>query len=508
MQHRITLCTGWEQMRRLIVSPRRMLPALRPSVADPQRKGVAVCSATPGRAEFCTTFPLPELGDTGHAFAATLRYLYDTCRCGVFVRIQNGRLVMFTPFVNPDFVNDWHMQLKWTVAGVECTFAEYIEAKAAATGVRERLLPAHNWWANAHILCNVMLPRLWGDAFLVEYHDMLTRLCLTRAVPDVEFFLNKRDFPQVRTDGAAPYAFLFSHPPEEPAHPQRRSFVPVLSGYTGPAYADVPFVTCADWEISGCDVDGASVGWDEKHSTAVFRGACTGFADASDNARIQVAQLSQQWGTVLDRADMLDAALTCWNVRDKVHSGGRVEFTPVDALRGSLRAGREFYLTHAQQIRYKYLLYIDGHSAANRLSFLLSSGCLVLRVDSSPSTTASTLWFMRALQPWVHYVPVQPTGDDLYRVITWCREHDEQCRAIAQRARAFWEAWLSREALLDYALHVLVSISTRPVVEDASAEVAPIGDVANRPAPHCPLAANARCVCPVCRETPAPPQEA
>lgn len=35
------------------------------------------------------------------------RYLFHHMRCGIFVCIRNKRLMVFAPFVNKDYTNDW-----------------------------------------------------------------------------------------------------------------------------------------------------------------------------------------------------------------------------------------------------------------------------------------------------------------------------------------------------------------------------------------------------------------
>ncbi len=37
----------------------------------------------------------------------TLRYLFEHMRCGIFVKIRAGQLVMFVPFANDAYTNTW-----------------------------------------------------------------------------------------------------------------------------------------------------------------------------------------------------------------------------------------------------------------------------------------------------------------------------------------------------------------------------------------------------------------
>ncbi len=53
---------------------------------------------------------------------------------------------------------------------------------------------------------------------MCELRHMLDTLCAEREVPDVEFFLNKRDFPMLKADLTEPYDFLYD-PPGTPGRP-------------------------------------------------------------------------------------------------------------------------------------------------------------------------------------------------------------------------------------------------------------------------------------------------
>ena len=54
------------------------------------------------------------------------------------------------------------------------------------------------WWANGNIICNEEQPNFWGDNYLPQLRHMLQTLCEERAMPDCEFFINKRDFPHLK----------------------------------------------------------------------------------------------------------------------------------------------------------------------------------------------------------------------------------------------------------------------------------------------------------------------
>ena len=65
----------------------------------------------------------------------------------------------------------------------------------------------HQQWANGNIICNELTKKedrkksqWWGDHFLAPLRDMLGEACREREMPDCEFFLNKRDYPQLKVN--------------------------------------------------------------------------------------------------------------------------------------------------------------------------------------------------------------------------------------------------------------------------------------------------------------------
>ena len=62
-----------------------------------------------------------------------------------------------------------------------------------------------------------------GDSHLAQLRDMLESMCKlhgrecqldsTTILPDVEFFINKRDHPQLKRDLTEPYDFIFAPDP-------------------------------------------------------------------------------------------------------------------------------------------------------------------------------------------------------------------------------------------------------------------------------------------------------
>lgn len=54
------------------------------------------------------------------------------------------------------------------------------------------------------------------------------------------------------------------------------------------------------------------------------------------------------------------------------------------------------------------------------------------------------------LKPFYDHVPVKADLSDLKEKIEWCREHDAECKIIAENAKKVYDRYISKEGILDY----------------------------------------------------------
>ena len=174
-------------------------------------------------------------------------------------------LVIFCPFVNKDYRNSWNKALK--VGSVDGSLEKYYTEKRQHYRSEDIIADMDEWWANGNIICNEyskdgMGNQYWGDHFLFQLKDMFAELCKNREVPDCEFFVNKRDYPQLKfnphvVEGGVPvepYGFIFDKDDRKPEDdlPLNRhlysSYAPVLSFYSSSRFADIPIPPSEDWE--------------------------------------------------------------------------------------------------------------------------------------------------------------------------------------------------------------------------------------------------------------------
>lgn len=79
---------------------------------------------------------------------------------------------------------------------------------------------------------------------------------------------------------------------------------------------------------------------------------------------------------------------------------------------------------------YRYIAVIPGNDVGSSFYWTMNSGSVGLVVGCAFETFAS-----HHFKPWEHFVPVRADQADFQRVLRWCRRHQEECRAIAARAK-------------------------------------------------------------------------
>jgi Glycosyl transferase family 90 len=439
----------------------------------------------------------------------TLKYLFFHMKCGIYVMIRNNKLRIFAPFVNGDYRNTWGDALKVEGDG---SLDTYYSKKAGQYREEQIEKDRTKWWANGNIICNELTKetdkdqmQYWGDHFMAALRDMLGEVCNQREMPDCEFFLNKRDYPQLKINvkkggiPVEPYGFIFDKDDRDPDQDvdlvnehKFSSYAPIVSFYAAPPdrFSDLPWPSSEDWE-SACGLvfpqtlihkkksDGSvefngkprdlfteanfrkfERGWDDgRVSTAFFRGTATGGGTTiQNNQRLKAAYLCNQWKNDPEKGGdepFLDAQIVGWNLRDK-----KIADSPMTFLRSSefnFTAGRHHFTPIYEQSKYKYLVYIDGHCAACRYGFMMRLGSVILKV--APRQVADRMWYFPLLKPYHDHVPVKDDLSDLEDQIRWCRANDAKCKEIGQNALKFYEKYVARGPLLDYVQMVCRSIA-------------------------------------------------
>lgn len=400
---------------------------------------------------------------SGDSITNTFAYIFHKFKKGIYVRIKENKLVTFLPFSKAKFVNEWgnriHIDPKYKNA-IEF-FRHIYDMEGRPFNERRVNKFTDEWYAN-NCLLRYEFPLSEGDTGTSHMKNMFEELCEHRKVPDLEFFVNRRDFPLLKRDFTEPYDHMFDSDSFPLLSHRYENYAPIFSSVTKSNFADLPIPTIDDWARVK-SIEGAyfhkthtrqyhgdfSLPWEERINTAVFRGASTGYGTTIEtNPRLKASYLSQSTQNTKDPVPLLDAGITDWNLRPRKIKGQKYLQT-IDITK--LPFGLVSKLSPEQQTRYKYILHIEGHACAFRLSLELSMGSTILLVQSEYN-----LWFFHLLKPYEHFVPVKKDLSDLFEQIKWCRMNDDKCKKIAENGRKFFQTYLQKEALFDYLQSLLM----------------------------------------------------
>jgi hypothetical protein len=119
---------------------------------------------------------------------------------------------------------------------------------------------------------------------------------------------------------------------------------------------------------------------------------------------------------------------------------------PIDVIHpNTFRFPLKNKINNTEKSHYKYILNIDGHVSAFRLSFELSMNSVILLVRSP-----YRMWYSDMLKEGVHYVPIAADLSDLIEKIEWCKKNDVQCKEIAHQAYLFYKEHIHKKGIFRY----------------------------------------------------------
>ena len=407
-----------------------------------------------------TTTPPLEARDVYESFS----YLFHEMKKGIFVKFRDNAIRNFLPFSKADYTNSWSERFfTWDTKRFP-DVNDMFRFVSEFSGHTYRSTKVHKnraeWYANNGIF-RYEHPISEGESGVNMVYHMMSTLATERTVPDVDFFLNKRDFPLLSRDTRRhPYEALYGEATDVARltsyGPGR---IPVLSMTTSDNHRDIPIPTWEDWCRASYQHNGvvfpkpcreypdpmssanltAVTPWEAKYPRAIFRGASTGLSPHEErNPRLRYAIQSQS----REASEYFDVGITKWNLRPRREHAKE----PFTVFRKEVVDQIPIVETMdlVEQSRYKYILHLPGHSCAYRLSYELSSGSVILLYPCK-----YRLWYSHLLMPMIHYVPLEEE-EDLVARIQWCRANDGLMKTIAKNARDFYDKYLSRDGILDH----------------------------------------------------------
>lgn len=419
----------------------------------------------------------------GNSVLNTFRYLFYKFKKGIFIKIQANKLRTFLPFLNANYSNEWSQLIVIDPRYKDDFFqfaVDITKLDNILNGTKHKIPTRDSieqdktkWYAN-NCIFRYEVSTQDRETDLATYRQFLTELCEQREIPDIEFFLNRRDQPLIRQDMNEPYTEIWGNNHPLVSH-RYKKYAPILSMSAPSDYADVLIPTYEDWERVNKNELLPEIPWEKKIETAIFRGASTGCGvTPSDNMRIKVAIMGRT--QPVSDPPYLNTIVTKWQVRPRKNNSSPYVESLTDPLikqtamyyLNNARSGAwpplsTYFISPVEQAKYKYILYIDGHASAFRLTRDLGLGSVILLVESNWK-----MWVSDMIQPWVHYVPVNANLEDddkgeggLYSRIKWCREHDDECHRISQNAKMLYNTYLGKKGVLDFFQAVLVELKEK-----------------------------------------------
>lgn len=259
------------------------------------------------------------------------------------------------------------------------------------------------------------------------------------SIPEGIYLLNMTDAIIMHAESVHPYTQIFGNRELQTPYP----FLPIFGGSGHKDYLDIPIPNYDDIIFSLRPPIISPIyttQWEDKlYNMAIFRGSPSGAGtDAETNPRIQIAKMSYELKKYnSNEPQWLDACLTsrggfqtikidqCMYKGEKIK---RIGFINVSPKWVGPRKSME------EQSQYKYIIHIDGNVGAFRLLESMTTGSLILRVESDYRQ-----WSDAYLRAGEHYLPIRSDLSNLKEMVLYCQTHQDECKKIAEQGRLLAE---------------------------------------------------------------------
>lgn len=178
--------------------------------------------------------------------------------------------------------------------------------------------------------------------------------------------------------------------------------------------------------------------WEDKKSTLIWRGGVTNLNSKPsvktpiDSPRTHVVSKYYNHNT----SDV-----------DIAFSEGSTKSIPLKYRSVEMKV-RGTHTTVIDQLKFKYILSLEGNDVATGLKWQLASNSVVFM--SQPK--AVSFLMEDKLVPFVHYVPLNEDYSNIMEMLEWARLNDEKCKWIAEQSTMYMKKlWMSEGAKEDNA---------------------------------------------------------
>jgi len=179
--------------------------------------------------------------------------------------------------------------------------------------------------------------------------------------------------------------------------------------------------------------------WKDKQSELIWRGGVTGVNGNSDKSilatyvdggsRIQVVK------------DYFSKEISDVDVAFQ-KSSPTVGWAPYQ-FQEEAQLVRGSHTSMIDQLKYKYILMLEGNDVATGLKWQLVSNSVVFM--ARPTTVSFLMEDL--LVPFVHYIPLKDDYSNIIDMVHWARKNDKKCKWISEQATLFMQQlWMSQKA--------------------------------------------------------------
>ena len=262
---------------------------------------------------------------------------------------------------------------------------------------------------------------------------------LQTKIPKGIFILSLNDSQILREDGTEPWQMITGS--KDLGLYKFNKHLPLLAYSGQEKYWDIPIPTYDDIEYIKRPILINNLEWDQKINKAVFRGNPTGCGyTPNTNMRLKISTM---------KSDLLDAGI----IENISHT---MKFDPIEGLgelnQPSIKKVQRLDL-FKDQIKYKYIVHIDGNVLAYRLLKSMLLGSLILRVKSP-----YIHWLDHIMEEGKHFIYIKEDLSDLEQRIQWCIENDLKAKKIALQGQKFAHKVLTKEFIGKYFLRLLKAL--------------------------------------------------
>ena len=182
--------------------------------------------------------------------------------------------------------------------------------------------------------------------------------------------------------------------------------------------------------------------WKDKKPTLVWRGAVTGVS-LSKNEVSKILSRNQPTFEYGPRMYVVNKYCDA-NIND-IDIAFRTDVSDIETRIGCKR--RNYFMSMKDQLKFKYILNIEGNDVSTGLKWQLASNSVVFM--AKPTTVSFAMEDL--LVPFVHYVPVKDDYSNLMEMVEWARQNDQKCEWISRQASLYMnKLWNTKQAQNDY----------------------------------------------------------